>query len=91
MESLVTSQLVLSNKTSKIISPILSSQIQSGDFGKFMPSSQVNSKFLNKCSEDEANTIIRELQNGKSSEIAIGYQKTIKNYQSNSIFTNSVR
>ena len=56
MESLVTSQLVLSNKTSKIISPILSSQIQTGDYGKFMPSSQVNSMFLNKCSEDEAAT-----------------------------------
>ena len=50
-------------------------QIQSGDFGKFMPSSQANSMFLNECSEDEVNTIIRELQNGKSSDIPIGVIK----------------
>ena len=62
-------------------------QIQSGDFGKFMPSSQANSMFLNECSEDEVNTIIRELQNGKSSDIPICYQKNIKNYQSNFIST----
>ena len=50
-------------------------QIQSGDFGKFMHSSQANSMFLNECSEDEVNTIIRELQNGKSSDIPIGVIK----------------
>ena len=50
-------------------------QIQSGDFGKFMPSSQANSMFLNECSEDEVNTMIRELQNGKSSDIPIGVIK----------------
>ena len=50
-------------------------QIQSGDFGKFMPSSQANSMFLNECSEDEVNTIIRELQNGKSSDIPLGVIK----------------
>ena len=32
-----------------------------------MPSSQANSMFLNECSEDDVNTIIRELQNGKFS------------------------
>ena len=31
--------------------------------------------FLNECSEDEVNTIIRELQNGKSSDIPIGVIK----------------
>ena len=36
-------------------------QIQSGDFDKFMPSSHVNGMFLNEYSEDEVNTIIREL------------------------------
>ena len=50
-------------------------KIQSGNFGKFMPSSQANSMFLNECSEDEVNTIIRELQNGKSSDIPIGVIK----------------
>ena len=50
-------------------------QIQPGDFGKFMPSSQATSMFLNECSEDEVNTIIRELQNGKYSDIPIGVIK----------------
>ena len=50
-------------------------QIQSGDFGKVVPGSQVNSMFFNECSEDEVNTIIRELQNGKSSDIPIGVIK----------------
>ena len=40
-----------------------------------MPSSQANSMFLNECSEDEVNTIIRELQNGKSTDIPIGVIK----------------
>ena len=40
-----------------------------------MPSSQANSMFLNECSEDEVNTIIREIQNGKSSDIPIGVIK----------------
>ena len=53
-----------------------------------MPSSQVNSMFLNERSEDEVNTIIRELQNGKSSDIPIGViKKNINNYQYNSILT----
>ena len=33
--------------------------------------------FLNECSEDEVNTIIRELQNGKSSDIPISVIKKI--------------
>ena len=59
-------------------------QIQSG---KFMPGSQVDSMFLNWCFEDEVNTISRELQNGKSSDIPIGVIENIHNYQSNSIRT----
>ena len=54
-------------------------EIQSGDFINFLPRSQLNSMFLNECCEDEVSTIIKDLQNGKSSDIPIGaIKKTSK-------------
>ena len=50
-------------------------EIQSGDFSNFLPRSQSNSMFLNECCEDEVSTIIKDLQNGKSSDIPIGVIK----------------
>ena len=50
-------------------------KIQSGDFSNFLPRSQSNSMFLNECCEDEVSIIIKDLQNGKSSDISIGVIK----------------
>ena len=50
-------------------------KIQSGDFSNFLPRSQSNSMFLNECCEDEVSIIIKDLQNGKSSDIPIGVIK----------------
>ena len=44
-------------------------KIQSGEFSNFLPRSQSNSMFLNECCEDEVSIIIKDLQNGKSSDI----------------------
>ena len=50
-------------------------KIESGNFSSFLPRSQSNSMFLNECCEDQVSTIIKELQNGKSSDIPIGVIK----------------
>ena len=46
-------------------------KIQSGDFSNFLPRNQSNIMFLNECCEDEVSIIIKDLQNGKSSDIPI--------------------
>ena len=50
-------------------------KIQSGDFSIFLPRRQSNSMFLNECCGDEVSINIKDLQNGKSSDIPIGVIK----------------
>ena len=50
-------------------------QVSSEDFRMFMPASQMNSFYLDECTEAEVDDIIKNLQNGKSSDIPIGVIK----------------
>ena len=47
----------------------------SSNFKQFMPKSQMHSIFLEECSTDEIAEIIKNLENGKSSDIPIGVIK----------------
>ena len=53
--------------------PILSTQ----SFTDFMPNRHMNSMFTSDCSADEISTIIKELQNGKASDIPINIIKKV--------------
>ena len=50
-------------------------QLQPDGFEKFLPTSQMQSMFLEECTEYEISDIINNLQNGKSSDIPIGVIK----------------
>ena len=73
-------QRVIANEFNKYFVSLASKlndevEIQSGDFSNFLPR-----MFLNECCEDEVSTILKDLQNGKSSDIPIGVIKNIRNY-----------
>ena len=52
-------------------------QVRTEDFRMFMPASQLNSFYLDECYDTEVDDIIKNLQNGKSSDIPIGVIKKV--------------